>query len=472
MPKVMTSPSSPNDPHLALLRPIVRVKPAELTALLASTLWIFLTLTAYYIIKPLRGTILQQRIGVDNKWIGLLATTVFIAIVAYGYGKIVPRVTRSKLINVTFLLFVACLGAFAVALPRGDALTPYLFFVWVSTFNLMVVSQFWSLAADVWSKEEGARLFPFIGVGAVLGGIFGTVVVANLAKRLEPEQMLLLSGGVLLLCLLLARFILDFAAARRKAEAPQAASVPPGESESPRGAVALVLGSPYLRLIALMMLVLNVVNSNNEWIMDKMLSREHLSKAELTEFYATYFLVQNVITFAIQLFLTARIQARFGTRVALFFEPGIGLLGGLIFMMVPILPVMVALKVLENASDYSIQSNTKELLYLPTSRIEKYSAKNLNDTFVVRGGDALAAASIFTATHFVLPAFGDVGLKLMVAFDVVLGVLWLIIANRVGRMHKQLMDKSPLQPTTATAHPRSLQPRQPEDPNAPRPDRA
>jgi len=138
----------------------------------------------------------------------------------------------------------------------------------------------------------------------------------------------------------------------------------------------------------------------------------------------------------IQFFLTARIQRRFGARTALFFEPVIGIFGGLLFFVMPVLAVIRWHKILENACDYSIQSNTKELLYLPVSKLEKYSAKNFNDTFVVRGGDALSAATILAATSYLLPALGDLGLKVMLGFDVLLGFVWVAIAAAIGRMHR------------------------------------
>jgi AAA family ATP:ADP antiporter len=428
-------------PRVTVLAPIVDVRRGEVAPLFASMLWIFLALTAYYIIKPLRSAVLQEKIGVDNKSIALAATTVFVALFAYTYGRIVPRVARSRLVIATFIVFIACLAAFALALPLGGTITGYVFYIWVSTFNLMIVSQFWSLAADAWTKEEGSRLFGFIGVGGVAGGIFGTLVVAGFAKTLTTTQMLSLSAAVLFVCLMLALYILRFTASRHagtRADAPIASAA----DAQPKSSIALVLGSPYLRLVAAMMLVLNIVNSNNEWILDKMVSREHMDTAALKAFYGQYFLFQNITTLAIQIFLTTRIQHRFGARAALFFEPLIGLGFGLAFIVMPVLAIIRVHKILENASDYSIQSNTKELLYLPVSTIEKYSAKSFNDTFVVRGGDALAAASIFAATSVVLPALGDLGLKVMVGVDIALGVVWLVIANAIGRMHRERMAGS------------------------------
>jgi ATP:ADP antiporter, AAA family len=422
----------------AWLSSIVDARRGEILPMLACMAWIFLALTAYYVIKPLRSAVLQEQIGVDNKWIALIATTVFVGAFAYGYGNIVPRVARSRLIVSTFVIIILCLVTFALTLPDAGALMGYLFFVWVSTFNLMLVSQFWSLANDVWTKQQGMRLFGFIGVGGVAGGIFGTIVVASLAKSLGTRQMLLLSAAILVLCLLLALYILKFGAAHSLPERELVAGPPTGHINK-SNSVALVLGSPYLRLIAAMMLILNLVNTNNEWILDKVVSKSHLHHAAIKEFYAHFYLVQNVLTFLIQFFLTARIQRRFGARVALLFEPTVGIVGGLAFLAMPLLAVVRWHKILENAADYSIQSNTKELLYLPVSRVEKYSAKNFNDTFVVRGGDALAAAMIFGATSYLLPWLGDVGLKVLIGVDVGLGVVWLIIAVAIGRMHRSRM---------------------------------
>lgn len=418
----------------------LEVRPHEYGPLAASMLWIFLALTAYYVIKPLRSAVLQEKVGVDNKWLALVLTTVFVGLFAFVYGRIAPRIPRDRLVQGTFIAFALCLVGFMFALPRGGAVAGYAFYIWVSTFNLMIVSQFWSLAADVWSREAGLRVFGVIGIGGVAGGIFGTLVVSGLARSLSTEGMLALAGALLLVCMLLARFVLRFGASQRvQASQPR---VPASEAPSEVNAtnsLLLVLRSPYLRHIALMMLLLNLVNTSNEWILDKMVSRAQLSSAGLKEFYASFYLMQNIITFGIQLFLTARIQRRFGARIALLFEPVVGIVGGLLYVFRPALPVIRWHKILENATDYSIQSNTKELLYLPVTRVEKYGAKAFNDTFVVRGGDALAALMIFGATSPFMQALGELGLQAMIGVNVALGLVWLGVALRIGRMHQRQM---------------------------------
>jgi ATP:ADP antiporter, AAA family len=450
MPEPRRNTAISSVPGVSLLRALVDVRHGESLALLSSMLWIFLALTSYYVLKPLRSAMLQERIGVDNKWLALILTTAFVGVFAYGYGKVVPRVARARLIVTTFVGFVVCLALFAVVLPWGGKVAGYAFFVWVSTFNLMIVSQFWSLAADVWTKEEGVRLFGCIGVGGVAGGIFGTLVVSGLAKRLSTEQMLFLAAFLLFLCMLFALHILHFGAARVQSNAVTAGAAVAAREQPPNSA-ALVLGSQYLRRIALMMLLLNLVNTNNEWILDKMVSRAHLTGAPLKEFYAQFYLLQNTLTFLIQLFLTARIQRRFGAGIALLFEPMVGLVAGTVFMLAPALAIIRWHKILENATDYSIQSNTKELLYLPVSQLEKYSAKAFNDTFVVRGGDALAAAVIYVATSPWSQALGELGLRMMMGLNVLLGLLWLSIAIVIGRMHRAQMDSEAVSGPTAVA---------------------
>jgi AAA family ATP:ADP antiporter len=335
-------------------------------------------------------------------------------------------VARERLVLWTFLTIVACLCAFALVLPVGGVAAAYAFYVWLSIVNYLLVSQFWSLAADVWSREEGTRLFALIGVGAVSGGIFGSAVVVGFAKTLSGPEMLLLSAALLVLCLVLARFLLGFAARR---DTPD--RIAPEASAGGRGgdAVTLVWRSPYLRAVAAMTIFWNVVNTNNEWILDKVVSLQRLAEADLGAFYGSFYFAQNALCLGLQLLVTPRLHARAGARIALLVLPVVGLVGGVAFLVLPTLAVVRALKVAENATDYSVQANTRELLYLPVAAIEKYSAKNLNETFVVRLGDSIAAGTIYLATTM-LPVPGLVGLNL------VLGVLWLLLATRVGRLHR------------------------------------
>jgi ATP:ADP antiporter, AAA family len=243
---------------------------------------------------------------------------------------------------------------------------------------------------------------------------------------------------ILLACLGLALVLLKRSAPDAGTETAAADAPPP---ESRPNALSMVLGSQFLRLIAIMTLLLNLVNSNNEWILDKLVSGQDMAEADVRSFYGSFYLLQNIITVVIQAFITRRIQERYGARVALFFLPLVGIIGGAFFLVVPSLFVIRWSKVLENSTDYSIQSNTRELLYLPTTKVEKYAAKNVNETFVVRIGDALAAGSIAVAVSALIPAMGEsLGLKTLVGINLALGVIWLLVVNRLGKLHKERME--------------------------------
>ncbi len=428
-----TEEKSPPD-RVPLLAWIADIRKAEVGPALASLAWIFLAITAYYIIKPIRGQALQDWIQVDNKPIALVATAIFIGFFAYGYGKIVSRVARPKLIIGTYVTFLICIAGFAGLLTFPGPAVGYVFFVWVSTFSVMIVSQFWALEADLWSREEGGRLFAFIGLGTVSGGIAGSALT-KAAKELGTSTMLLVAAGILLACLPLALYLLRFGE-RRARDNP--APKPVGEKEPEVNALSMVLKSPYLRLIAAMTLILNLVNSNNEWVLDKLFKLQ--GDGDARTFYADFYFWQNVLTAFIQFFITGRIQRRFGARTALLFLPLVGMIGGSAFLLVPTLAVIRGMKIAENSTDYSIQSNTREYLYLPTTKLEKYAAKNVNDTFVVRLGDVAAAGSIEVA-KLLITQLPDVGLKLLVGADLVLAAVWIAIVLRLGSLNARLMQE-------------------------------
>jgi len=435
----VADPSEPNNGEpKSFFKRIVDVRGNELLPALVSQLWIFLAMTAYYIIKPIRSQTLQEVIGVDNKPKALVATTLFVAVFAFVYGRITGAVERKKLILGTYLVFIGCVCGFAAVMQQPSVLTGYIFFVWVSTFSVMIVSQFWALAADVWTKEEGVRLFSFIGYGTVAGGFSGTYITKILPK-LESWQFLLISAGILGVCFLCSIYILTFGA--KKGDAPDDAKKPAEKADDKKPAVnalSMVLSSPYLRLIAAMTLLLNLVNSNNEWIFDKMFKLSGLEDSRT--FYADFYLWQNIAAAVIQFGITGFIQRKFGARVALCFLPLVGIIGGSAFLLVPVLAVIRGLKIAENATDYSIQSNTREFLYLPTTKLEKYAAKNVNETFVVRAGDLLAAGSIEVA-KILLEHFAGGGLKMLVGANLLFGAIWIAVVLKIGLLNKELMEE-------------------------------
>ncbi|HMB70164.1 MAG TPA: Npt1/Npt2 family nucleotide transporter, partial [bacterium] len=216
--------------------------------------------------------------------------------------------------------------------------------------------------------------------------------------------------------------------------------IPPG------GAFRLVMKHRYLLLIALLMMFLNWVNTTGEYILGRVVSGTAaeavangtaggLSEGDfIGKFYADFFFVVNIAGVVLQLFFVSRILKYLGVRVALLFLPVIAMGGYLLLAFYPVLAVVRWAKTAENSTDYSLQNTVRQVLFLPTTREQKYKAKQAIDTFFVRAGDLLSAGLVFVGTTFL--SFGTTQFALV---NVVLVLVWIVIAVAIGRENAKLV---------------------------------
>ncbi len=403
------------------------------TALLLA-LNVFILLGTYYILKTVREPlILGQPGGAEVKSYASAGQALLFLLIVPIYGVIASRVNRVWLVGGVTAFFIVNLVAFYLAgvagLPVG---VPY--FLWVGIFNMLAVAQFWAFANDIYTEEEGKRLFPIVGAGASLGAWIGSLTTKWLFGFLGPYQLMLLAGALLAACILLT---LAVHTRERHRVRPERAA----EAEKPldrKGGFQLILRDRYLRLIAFMVLLLNAVNSIGEYIMGKFISQsaQHLAKPEqgkfIGQFYADFFSWVNLIGFLIQIFLVSRIFKWIGVRGALFFLPLIALGGYGILATIPLLAIVRISKILENSTDYSLNNTVRHALYLPTSREAKYKAKAATDTFFVRTGDMVQAGIVFAGTSLGLSVSGFATVNLLMV------LIWLALAFAIYREHKRL----------------------------------
>lgn len=424
-----------------LLGVITEVHAQEgLTAVLL-TVNLFLLLTAYYIIKPVREALILVGGGAELKSYSSGFQAVLLLLMVPAYGKVASKVGRIRLINFVFLFFASNLVIFyllsRLAVPLGIA-----FFVWVSIFNNMVVAQLWSFANDLYTTDQGKRLFPVIGVGASVGGVAGSEITSVLIGPLGVYQLMLVSAGILLLCLVLTNLIhrrekhrMHDAALEKQVELPLARE----------GAFRLIGTQRYLLYIALLILVLNIVNSNGEYMRDKIFTQaaQHavaagtaggLNELKLLGTYSANFQFwQNLVGFLIQFFLVSRIFKYLGVRGSLMVLPVIALCSYSLIASAPIFAFVWIAKVLENSTDYSLMNTVRGALYLPTSREAKYKAKQAIDTFCVRSGDVLSSLTVFAAVGLL-----GLGIRNMAVFNIAAVALWLVLGVGVIREHRKL----------------------------------
>jgi len=428
------------------------------TALLL-TLNIFLILTAYYIIKPVReALILGAPNGAEYKSYASAGQAILLLGAVPLYAYFANRVPRRSLINGVTLFFVSNLVLFYLliktigigGLPLGLG-----FFLWVGIFNLMVPAQFWSFANDVYTPDQGKRLFAIVAFGASIGAVMGSRITNALIEPLGIDQLLLVSGGILVLSLFLTN-IVDSRSKEPKPETTDSKPTPVPEEEpfSKTNPFKLVTNNRYLLLIALLMLVLNWVNSTGEFILGglvKSAAVEAANTAGIAEadqgawigkfiggFYSDFFSVVNIVALVVQLFLVSRILKYIGVRAALLFLPFIAL-GG--YAMIAFLPIGLGMirwaKTAENATDYSLQNTVRQALFLPTTREQKYKAKQAIDTFFVRAGDVLSAVLVYVGLNML-----SLSTQGFAAVNLALAAIWIALAIGIGREHRKLTEGS------------------------------
>jgi AAA family ATP:ADP antiporter len=378
------------------------------------------------------------------------ATAGLLMLIVPLYSAIASRVSRVKLINGVLLFFIACLVAF-FALSRASVPIGVAFFIWVGIFSLMVVAQLWAFANDIYTVEQGQRLFAIVGFGASLGAIAGSFATGQLVKAYGPYPFMLGAAALLGVCMLLTSVTHVREKRRREAgtssgpEVEAAKEVGVDEPVRGRSGFALVFADRYLLLIACLMLVYNIVNTNGEYILGRTVVSLYTAahgaaatggldeKKVIGEFYGNFFTFVNILSAVIQMFVVSRVIKWFGVRTALLVLPVVALIGYTAMAFVPLLAFIRGTKLAENSLDYSLQNTTRNALYLPTSRDAKYKAKQANDTFFVRFGDVLSAGLVFAGTTWL--GFAPRQFALV---NVGLIAVWILLAFAIGGRYRRL----------------------------------
>jgi ATP:ADP antiporter, AAA family len=447
-----------------VLRLFTDVQPGEAGTALLLTLNIFLLLAAYYIIKPLREALILSGEGAEVKSYAAAGQAILLLGLVPAYGLLADRLPRRELLNAVTAFFVLCLVAF-FALTKANVNVGVVFFLWVGIFSLMMVAQFWSFANDLYTKEQGERLFVIVAFGMSLGAVIGSILAGQIIPLVGVSQALLVAAGLLVLAAVVSNVVDARERARHETHLPShltTAEIPAATGEyqiqamedtekltvslpgtgpvSRRGTFRLVFGSRYLLLIALLMLVVNWVNTTGEYILGRTVADAAVAAVNagasdglgvpeyIGRFYSQFFLVVNVVGLLLQLFVVSRILKYFGVKVAVLVLPVIALTGYTILAFAPVLALVRAVKTAENATDYSIQNTVRNVLFLPTSRDEKYKAKQAIDSFFWRAGDVMSAALVFVGVTML--SMGTTGFARV---NLVLAGIWVILAVAVGR---------------------------------------
>jgi ATP:ADP antiporter, AAA family len=414
-----------------------------LTALLLM-LDAFLLLAAYYIIKPLREALILGGAGAEIKSYSAAAQSLLLLAIVPAYGRLGSRVDRVRLITWVTLIFMSNLAVFYALGVAGVPSLGIPFFLWVGIFNVMIVAQFWAYANDVYTPEQGQRLFAIVAIGSSLGAIAGAWVAKPLIDRTGVYTPMLVALALLGASIVLARAV---HARARVARGERGRALDEQAPLERAGGFRLVFSDRYLLLIAALVLLMNAVNTTGEYLLGKTVAAEaeRVLGAAATDpakeqwiglFYADFFFWVNLIGAAAQMFLVSRLMSRIGVRAALFVLPVIALGGYGLMALAPVLAIIRGVKIAENATDYSLNNTVRHALFLPTSREAKYKAKAAIDGFFWRMGDLVSAGLVFVGTRL------ELGVQRFAAVNLGFVLVWLVLVVAIGREHRRLTGES------------------------------
>jgi len=423
-----------------------QVKAGEAVSALLLALNIFILLASYYLLKTVREPLILTQGGAEVKSYSSALMALLLLLVVPAYGAFASRVRRSRLITWVTLFLISHLAIFYI-LGRAGIQVGIAFFLWVGIFNVFITAQFWAFANDVYSEEQGKRLFPMIGVGASLGAWVGALMAQWAFGRFDPQSApysLMLLAAMGLGISIFITYAVNLREGRSVAQEETASAEKPLGKE---GGFKLVFTQRYLLLIAILILLMNVVNTTGGFILDKVVTTEYSEQAAtnsemqvmIGQGYGNFYGWQNLLGFLIQLFLVSRIFKFIGIRGALFVLPCLALGGYTLFIAAPVLMIIQIVKLAENSTDYSLQNTVRHALFLPTSREAKYKAKTAIDTFFWRLGDMIQAVIVFVGVQlaFAIQHFAIVNL-------IFVGI-WLFVVKALAREHRRLSTESELE---------------------------
>ena len=435
----MTQPAPPSLLG-RIFKSLAAVEPFELKAVTLSLLYGFFLFGSYSVIKPVRDT-MGTVYGVTHY--NELFTMTFLGTLVLSplYSGLAARVKLSSFLPWVYGFIAVTIFGFFLAFSGGKTDNRTLaasFYVWVSVFNLLIISVFWSFMSDLFSRTQAKRLYGLIAAGITVGGIVGPLVATVLAKQVGNSGLMLISAVGFIFTAFLVTLL-----AREKQRLATAAGVETQHTTldrklggSPIDGFKLLLKSPYLLLLALFLFLMTWISTIVYQELGDLLSKHFPSKEARTQAYATIDLAVNWCSVFLQLVGTGRIINRFGVKVGLLLNPIIMVLAFLAIAFSPALLVLGGLQVARRVAEYALAKPAREMLFTVVDQESKYKAKNVIDTVVYRGGDVCAA---WAATP-VLANFGATGLAIL---GVVVSLIWFPVAWTLGKRYESARAEVP-----------------------------
>lgn len=410
--------SQPTSRFGALLRAATLIEREELKSVLLSFLLVFILMAAYYLLRPVRDAMASDWSNTEISVLWNIQFVLSLAIVAL-YGLAVARFRFHYLVPAIYGFFAISFVSFHFGSPlvTNQATLDKGFYLWVSLFSLFHVSVFWSLMADLFSKEQSQRLFGFIAVGASAGAIAGPLAAAVVAQ-LVGSAGLMLGASVMMIVPLPIIFYLQFLKRNNRAATEDVQLNAAGRiGGNPLAGFQDFLTSPYLIGIAFFILLYTAIGSFAYFEQANLL--REFDRDQRTQILALLALVVNILTFVLGIFATSRLTTSFGMPVTLALVPAVMCLALLVLAFAPLLTILLVMQIVRQAGNYGITRPAREMLFTAVSRESRFKSKPVVDVVFYRGGDALWSSAFALLTDGV-----GLGIAAMAAIGAGIAAVW------------------------------------------------
>ncbi|MEQ8627556.1 MAG: MFS transporter [Ekhidna sp.] len=424
-----------NSKQMDLVKKVFNISNEEVKPVMASFFYFFFLMSSYFILRPVRDEMGIQA-GVENmQWL-FTGTFITMLLIVPVFGYLMKRYHRQKLIPGIYIFF--CFNILVFYVLFSFFTVPFVsitFFIWLSVFNLFVISIFWSFNADIFSSDQAKRLYGPIAAGGSSGAIFGPIITSFLAGQIGVTNLLLISVLLLGLATYCLKQLIKHASIReeRKLLAPIKGSIWEG--------LKLMIQSPYLKQIGLFVLLYTCISTFLYFEQAHIISVAFADSEDRTSYFGFRDLLVNSSTLFLQFFITERILRKAGIIFCLILVPIVALFGFLSLGISQSVVVLLIVQVLYRSLNFSIQRPSREVLFTKVSVQEKYNAKNFIDTALYRGGDALSGwlfAGLSALTSLQAISF----------LAIPLAVTWALAGLKSGRLFNSMtinLDKKELQ---------------------------
>jgi AAA family ATP:ADP antiporter len=413
-----------------VLKNVLGLERREYVAVAWSFAYFFCVLSSYYILRPVRE---EMAVGGGPNTIPYLFIGTFLTMLLASpiFGWVASRFPRRVFLPWVYLFFISNILVFWLVFSQfRGAGTDYvwlgrIFFVWVSVFNLFVVSVFWSFMADIYTREQGRRLFGVITAGGSIGALLGGVLTSVLVTTIGFEDLMGLSAAILLAAVFCVGRLRDWVHHEHEDEIDKTVESDKPLGGNPLAGLTHLFSSKYFLGIALMSVIASLLGTALYMFRAELIETAILSPDARTQFFSNMNIAQNSIALVAQLFLVKQVVTRFGIGRSLVLFPTASIIGFAVLAMEPTLIAVAVLDVVRRGLGFGFAKPSTDMLYSVVTPEEKYKTKNFIDTAIYRGGDVVGTWTIRLLSVLGLSIAGIA--LLMVPFAAVSAVvaLWL-----------------------------------------------